>query len=173
MHDNARRLKFYGYLALVVLLGISIALLRPSPVLSDPDLTAAVNAAFVPRTETPELHDLAHRRALEISTDFSHAGATTAEVIAHNATGSLRAVDQWLNSPDHYRLLSDASYNLIGCAAHFDGTWWVVCVLARGTAPALEPTDAGTVAPPAPVGHEPTPTPVLIPDTAIHSGEGG
>ena len=45
-----------GWLVVVTVI-TAIALLRPSPVLSDVDLTQAVNSAFLARTEDPALHD--------------------------------------------------------------------------------------------------------------------
>ena len=140
MHSRQRTLRFYGYLAALVLIGTVIAA-NPKPVLSDPDLTALVGSTFLPRTESAELHSIAHRRVVEIQSDFSHNGATTTEVIAWNTVSMERLVSQWVESPPHAAILLDPSLNLIGCAWDFDGSrYWGVCALGIGTVPAPTPT---------------------------------
>ena len=110
---GARRVYRASVRALVDLsckLGFNLARSRdyysPLPVYSDNDLTALVNAAFLPRTESAELHDIAHQRAVEISTDFSHNGirAGTAEVLAWNsgyADPIAEVLSGWAGSPTH------------------------------------------------------------------------
>ena len=88
MRDSKRPFRYLvlGWLV-IVLVVTTISILRPQPVLSDSDLTAAVNAAFIPRTEDPALHELAHQRALEASVNFSHTGRARAS----RSRGSLTA----------------------------------------------------------------------------------
>jgi hypothetical protein len=165
--------------AFVVAVGILLALVRPSPVLSDSGLTALVNAAYLPRTEDPAMHEIAHQRAVEIASDWSHNGMRdgTAEVLAYNQGFSdpvSKAISQWQGSPTHAAILSDPSYTRIGCAEYVtsDGTHWFACVLAA------EPTGAARTPNPTPVGSTPTsgatpPPPVPLPDTAMpHGGVG-
>jgi hypothetical protein len=154
---------------------------------ADPGLTALVNSAYFPRTEDGSLHVLAHERAQYqvaysggvCNTDGSltHDGLVTAEVLACNYAGPERAVEQWLGSPTHHSLLSDPSYNLIGCAAAAgsDGSTFYACTLS--TASVAQPTPAPVVpAPPAEVAPPPQPDPpqatsqpVLLPNTATEA----
>ena len=168
--------RILGACAFVVALGILLALIRPSPMLSDEGLTALVNAAYFLRTEDPELHAIAHQRAVEVSTDWSHNGIRpgTWEVLAYNAgftDPASKAVEQWQGSPTHDAILSDTRLDLIGCGSHqtADGTWYFACVLAAPV-PSNLPAPTGQLAPTA----QPTvqsPEPVLLPDTAIaHDG---
>ena len=162
--------RLYAYCAAVLTLGIAIALLRPQPVLSDSDLTQAVNAAFIPRAEDPALHELAHQRALQASLDFSHVGATTAEVLAYNsgfADPIATVISQWLGSPAHAALLSDPSFDLLGCGAvtTSDGTYYAACLLGVSVSitdgnsslqqPTTDSTPPVTVQSPPPIGHLP------------------
>jgi hypothetical protein len=156
--------------ALVVAVGIMLALLRPQPVLSDQALTSLVNEAYGARTEDASLHQLAHERAQYQVTysggicgpeALTHTGLVTAEVLACNYLGPARAVEQWQGSPTHDELLS-GDFNLIGCgsAQGIDGAWFYACTLS--SASVAQPTPAPVVpAPPA----EPTAAP-LLPDTA-------
>lgn len=168
--------RILGACAFVVALGILLALVRPSPMLSDSDLTSLVEAVYGPRTQDASLHDLAHERAQYQVTysggicgpdALTHDGLTTAEVLACNFLGPERAVEQWLGSPSHHEILS-GDYDLIGCgsAPGQDGSTFYACTLSNATV--AQPTPAPVVpAPPA----EPTPEPVLLPDTAIaHDG---
>jgi hypothetical protein len=147
---------------------------------ADPGLTALVNSAYFPRTEDGSLHALAHERAQYqvaysggvCNTDGSltHDGLVAAEVLACNYAGPERAVEQWLGSPTHNALLSDPSYNLIGCAAvpGSDGSTFYACTLSAG-----EPVEAARTPNPTPVGAiptagaTPTPAPVLLPNTRM------
>ena len=182
MPEHTRPLwQLAAYMAVIVLLGTAIALLRPSPVLSDVDLTQAVNSAFFPRTEDPALHDLAHQRALEASVNFSHVGATTPEVLAWNqgmADPVSTVIAQWLESPAHLAILSDPTLTAIGCGSvtTSDGRYFAACLLGS-SAPVIVP------APPAEVPYVPpgssnlsqpqplmnTPPPALLPNTALRT----
>ena len=172
-------LRYYAFLAAVVLLGLAIALLRPYPVLSDTDLTNLLATTFLSRTEDASLHALAHERA-QYQVTFSggscgegsltHAGSTTAEVLACNYEGPERTVQQWLGSPDHAAILLDPALDRIGCgsAAGNDGATFWACVLSAGSVG--QPTPAPIVpAPPAEVpAATPDPTPLpLLPDTRM------
>ena len=149
---------------------------------ADADLTGLVNSTFLQRTEDPTLHDLAHQRAVEIATDFSHAGIRpgTAEVLAYNGIGAARAVEQWIASPPHFEILANPEYRLIGCGSHVVGeVYFAACVLTWGDSP---PPQEPVPAPPAevpivttpslppPNDTEPapayTPAPILLPNTA-------
>ena len=160
-------------------------LLAPISAYSDTDLTSLVDQTFLARTEDASLHDIAHQRAMEISTDFSHAGIRpgTAEVLAYNGLGAGRAVEQWLGSPDHAAILLDPQWTLIGCGSHVaSGVYWAVCVLTWGGSPPPQdpvpappaeiPPPVTVPAPPAPSGSgsASTPEPVLLPNTAMHGG---
>jgi hypothetical protein len=162
-------------MAVIVLLGTAIALLRPSPVLSDVDLTQAVNSAFLPRTEDPALHELAHQRAIEASVNFSHVGATTTEVLAWNqgfADPVSTAITQWLESPAHLAILVDPRFDAIGCGSvtTSDGRYFAACLLSAG-----EPVEVARTPNPQPVGAIPTagatpaPSVVLLPNTALRT----
>jgi hypothetical protein len=173
--------------ALVVAVGILLALVRPSPVISDSGLTALVNSTYVQRTEDAVMHDIAHQRAVEIASDWSHNGMRdgTAEVLAYNsgfADPIAKAISQWQGSPSHAAILSDPSYTRIGCAEHVtDGTHWFACVLAAGPSPASMPTPgpegqpsnvggSGAQRIPLPASTQP---PVPLPDTAMPHGGAG
>jgi hypothetical protein len=162
--------------ALVVAVGIMLALLRPQPVLSDVTLTSLVNEAYGARTEDASLHQLAHERAQYQVTysggvcgpeALTHTGLVTAEVLACNYLGPARAVEQWQGSPTHDELLS-GDFNLIGCgsAQGIDGAWFYACTLS--SASVAQPTPAPIVpAPPAePTNPPASDQPVLLPDTA-------
>jgi hypothetical protein len=168
--------RILGACAFVVALGVMLAVLRPSPVLSDAGITALVNAAYFPRTEDPELHAIAHQRAVEVSTDWSHNGIRpgTWEVLAYNAgftDPASKAVEQWQGSVTHHAILSNPDLTRIGCAEYVtEGTHYFACVLMAG-----EPIAVARTPNPTPVGAIPTagatPEPVLLPDTAIaHDG---
>jgi hypothetical protein len=167
--------------AFVVAVGIALALLKPQPVLSDSGLTALVNSTYVQRTEDASLHDIAHQRAVEIASDWSHNGMRdgTAEVLAYNqgfADPVSKAIEQWAGSPAHAAILSDPNYTRIGCAEYVTGeTHWFACVIA-GPVVQAEPVPANPVVPPPaeqPPSVEPTPPPVLLPNTAIPHGGAG
>lgn len=155
-------------------------LLAPISAYADPDLTALVNAAYFPRTET--LHDLAHQRAQYQVTysggvcaenSLTHDGWITAEVLACNYSGPARAIEQWQGSPPHHAILSDPSFDQIGCATAYGvaGAQFHACVLIAG-----EPVAAARTPNPTPVGSIPTagatPEPLvpqanhMLPDTA-------
>ena len=155
-----------------LLLALVLVALTPSSVLSDADLTQAVNAAFLFRTEDPALHELAHQRALEASVNFSHVGATTAEVLAWNQGMTdpvSTAVRQWLESPAHFAILMDPTLTLIGCGSvtTSDGRYVAACLLAA------EPVEVARTPNPVPVGAIPTsgasPPVIELPDAAMRT----
>jgi hypothetical protein len=79
-------LRLFGLTGLLLALMLFLTLARPPfRVMSDSTLEALVAAAFLPRNTDVALHELAHQRAVEIATDFSHTGSSTAEVIAWNS----------------------------------------------------------------------------------------
>ena len=149
---------------------ILLALALPGSTVADSGLTGLVNSAYLPRTESTALHDIAHQRAVEISSDFSHNGqrSGTAEVIAYNsgfADPVGHVLGQWQGSPPHDAILSDPSLTLIGCGSYFDGvTTWFACLLATGS------TQPPATPPAPPDGTEPAPTPApLLPNTATRT----
>lgn len=131
-------------LLLVAVLCLALAIpAATSPARADAGLTNAIAAAYFPRYEDAELHDIAHQRvqALVACECLSHDGAAsgTAEVIAYNLgapdpVGSV--VGQWQRSPGHDEILSNRSYGRIGCAElAVGGTHWFACVLTFGELP--------------------------------------
>jgi hypothetical protein len=127
------------YLALGVILLLSTA----GAVQADSGLTGAVAAAFLVRNVDAGLHEIAHARVGEISAagGLEHDGMRpgTAEVLAWNmgdANPVGNAVSDWIGSPTHNAILSNASYGRIGCAeAVVAETHWFACVLAEGPLP--------------------------------------
>lgn len=146
---------------LLIVGGLLLFLTAPVAVRADDGLTSAIANAYFPRTADPTLHSIAHQRVAELAAcdclDHSGMRSGTAEVIAYNMgmpnpVGEV--VQQWLGSPSHNALLSDASYGKIGCAEVVaGGTHWFACVLAKG------PLPAPVAAPPAPVA--------ALPNTAL------
>lgn len=144
---------------------------------ADVTLEAAVNAVTIEHAPDNRLHDIAHQRAVEIVTDFSHAAIRpgTAEVLAWNfgqPDPAAHVVQQWLTSPVHLAILTDPAYTLMGCATHtVGGALYAACVLATSLTPVsseLVPTPNDT-APAPPAGTEPVPTPpvLMLPDAAM------
>lgn len=79
------------------------------------DERSALGVAAV--VQDPGLMDLACSRGRALLMNYSHEGATTAEIIqmAYKPdTGSTTLVANWRASPPHYALMSDGSYNRIG-----------------------------------------------------------
>lgn len=109
---------------------------------ADTTFEADISAATIPHIFDAGLHDIAHQRAVEIATDFSHAGIRpgTAEVLAWSSGKSdplAWAVSAWLASPPHLAALTNAEYELMGCGIHSVGdVTYAACVLA---APAVAP----------------------------------
>jgi hypothetical protein len=124
-------------------------------------LALIVSLTGIDRTVDPGLTAIAERRVVEITTEFSHAGADPccAEVLAWNsgfADPVTHLVEQWQGSPQHWAILTDPSYTAIGCAVAFvQNRAYAACVL-NGT---------GVAVPPAPAP-APMPAPAL-PDTAM------
>lgn len=171
-------LRYYAFLAAVVLLGLAIALLRPSPALSDTDLTGLLNTTFLPRTTDASLHALAHERAQYQVTysggfcgegSLTHDGSTGAEVLACNYEGPEKTVQQWLGSAPHAAILLDPSLTLIGCgsAPGDDGATFWACTLSAGSQPTPAPIPVAPAPPVIGTGPGPTPVPLvlLLPDT--------
>jgi hypothetical protein len=154
-----------------IVVAILLALaLTASNVRADVDLIAAVNATFGARTVDATLHDIAHQRAVEVVTDWSHNGMRdgTSEVLALNQFHSdpiASAIRQWSESPTHAAILNDDTLTRIGCAEYVtpDETHWFACVLAREPSVIDAPGPAGQ--PPNVGGSESTPLPAL-PNTA-------
>jgi cysteine-rich secretory family protein len=148
-----------------LLLGVVLILSTAAPARADAGLTAAVAAAYFPRTEDVGLHEIAHQRAAELRAcrclDHSGMRPGTAEVL-YTSTGYSNpvqaAIVKWTGSPTHNAILSNPSYGRIGCAATSSGdTSWLVCVLAPGPLPA----GIGSVA-----------TVMVLPDTALTTPNG-
>lgn len=167
----------------VVAIGL-LLVLTTSTARADADLTSIVNVAYPPRTSEATLHEIAHQRAVEIASDFSHNGQRdgTAEVLAWNSGFDdpvTNVLNQWLRSPEHDAILTNPVYTKIGCGSYTtdDGRYFAACVLTApqsaesvGTARSPKPTPAGstpasgatTVIPAPPAGT----APALLPDTA-------
>ena len=159
--------------------GLTVLMLLavPASTRADPTFEAAVSAVTIPHTFDARLHDIAHQRAVEIVTDFSHAGMRpgTAEVLAWSSGKPDPlgwVVTAWLNSPVHRAVLTDSSYELMGCATYSvaDATY-AACVLSA--APIYEPGLAGrpsnvggTESTPLPA---PTPPVPMLPDAAMRT----
>lgn len=158
------------------LISILLALVlsfTPAQTTANPDLTATVNATWLVRTVDGDLMSLAQLRAdyqvafsggLCAPGSMTHEGWTTAEVLACNFFDIQNAIDQWIGSPAHHAILSDAAYTNIGCATAVGvlGSTFYVCVL---TSP------GGEFEPPITVPN-PDPQPmvenvVTLPNTAV------
>jgi hypothetical protein len=172
---------------LAVLLALLLALI-PSAAGADTGLTDSIAAAYFPRTVDARLHDLAHKRAAEIVTDYGHRylseldngqWAGWGEVIGWNTGYSdpeAAIVSGWRNSPPHNAILSDRSYTAIGCAEAIAGlSHYFACVLAAPRAsvgpsatprPTLAPVRTPSPTRPAPVRTH-TPLPPMLPNTSI------
>lgn len=170
---------------IVALLAVLLLIGFATKSTADTSLTGAVGAAYFQRTESTDLHNLAHRRAVEVSTNWSHDGrrADTWEVLAYNQWHEdpiASAIRQWQGSPTHDVILENRSLTQIGCAEYVspDQTHWFACVLL----PAAEPVEVVSSPKPVPVGSSPTsgattdpvppprtePAPVLVlPNTAL------
>lgn len=153
-------------------------------------LEAQVATVFgINRTINATAQGLAAQRAVTISApgQFSHAGvpAGYAEVLAWNNDPNnplAHAVGQWLTSPPHAAILSDARYTQIGCGSHVaNGNYYAVCLLPWGAQPtyigqADSGSTGGTRTNPVPVTTTPTrsggaqETIPLLPDTSILAG---
>lgn len=139
-------------------------------------LALIVAATGISRPVDPYLVSVAEQRVVEIQTNFSHDGMQTAEILAWNAgygsaeDSAERAVQQWVGSPPHWAIMSDPSYNRIGCATALTGdTYWYVCAFGTGT-DGPPPADNSTSSPEPAPAPEPTLEPVLLPDTAMGQG---
>ena len=169
---------------LAVLLALLLALI-PTSAGADSGLTDSLAAAYFPRTVDSQLHDLAHKRATEIVTDYEHRylselndghWAGWGEVIGWNtgyADPVAAIVSGWRNSPPHNAILSDPSYTAIGCAEAISGAaHYFACVLAAPqvvvSTPRPTPIPVRTPTPtrPAPARTF-APLPPMLPNTSI------
>jgi hypothetical protein len=138
---------------------------------ADDGLTGRVASVFLLRNVDAPLHQIAHERVAELAACqcLEHDGMRdgTAEVLALNsgmADPVGMAVQQWIDSPPHHAILSNAGYGRIGCAETVTGgTHWFVCVLAPGPLP---PQPAPIVAAPAPPAPPPPPASTAPPPAA-------
>jgi hypothetical protein len=148
-------------------LGVILALTVAAPARADTGLTAALAAAYLPRTVDAGLHAIAHERVLEISScegcmthDLMRPG--TAEVLGYNAGYAdpiATVIAAWAASPPHDAILSDGGWGRIGCAERsVNGKHWFACVLAAGGGGSTSST--GTTGATGP--------PITLPDTAMH-----
>jgi len=105
----------------------------------------------------PALTAEAWSRALEITTDYSHAGADGrwAEILAWNSypedVTEAAAVRAWLDSPGHRAILLDGAYTHLGVGAVDVGHkhyYAVVFGTAPTTAPAKQPVRPRATIPP-------------------------
>lgn len=123
-----------------------------------------VTLTGIQRTVDADLTAIAERRVVGVQSDWSHNGwdPSTAEVLAWNSSPDpvTTLALQWQDSPEHWGILTDPSYERIGCAiAQRDWQVFGVCVLATGTVPAPL------------VETEPAPAPPveLLPNTAVRA----
>ena len=141
--------------------GAVLLLTTAAPARADVGVTDAVAAAFLTRTVDAQLHEVAHQRVAELSAcrclDHDGIRPGTAEVLALSegvTNPAAHAVTQWIGSPTHNAILSNASYGRIGCADGVAGdVHYLACVLAAGPLPAQ----------PGPVA----PSVISLPDTAL------
>lgn len=161
---------------------------------AEPSLEAQIQSATgISRVVDADLVALARKRAAEASANPVHRylwelnngkWASWGEVLAWSTYSEAelfsRAVEGWRNSPGHWSVLTDRSYEAIGCGVYWGAyngkyRWTLACVLANAKAapaptpaPAPEPTPAPGVSPD-PVVSPPAKHPpiVEIPDTAM------
>lgn len=159
-------MRFFRRLGVLLLL---MMVLTVSTTRADVTLEVAVNAVTINHAPDDRLHDIAHQRAVEIVTDFSHAAMRpgTAEVLAWNSgypDPAAHIVQQWLTSPVHLAILTNPAYTLMGCATHTVGVaFYAACVLSDGpTVPTVSPTPEPV--PTDPVPTEPVPT---VPEESV------
>lgn len=160
---------------LKIILGMLLLLpITTSQVSADSDIINAVATQYFDRIEDAGLHAIAHQRAIEIVSDWSHnqRRGWTAEVLAQNfgvIDPATQVVTQWLGSPDHHNILSDPYWTHIGCASHVEnGIYYAACVLTH-----VEPITVVVPTVPKPI-LVPVLTPVypvpviLLPNTAMN-----
>jgi hypothetical protein len=102
----------------------------------------------IERTQDAELTALAQQRAVQIQTNFSHAGvpAGLAEIIAWNNSPDPVAsfAAQWQDSPPHWAILTDPQYGAWGCgiSSTADGRYWAACLFRSDgfIPPVIQPT---------------------------------
>lgn len=148
---------------------------------ADTRIEDMVSAASFQHTYDAELHTIAHQRAVEIASNFSHDGrrSWTAEIIGYNsgfADPEATVVQSWLDSAPHYAIITDRTYTRIGCGSAFiNNTYWFACVFAAPEVTPVQPPQP-TPAPVAPAPTQPAqpsaPQPQastvpVLPDTAM------
>jgi hypothetical protein len=113
----------------------------------------------IERTQDVELTALAQQRAVQIQTNFSHAGvpAGLAEIIAWNNSPDpvTSFAAQWQGSPPHWAILTDPQYTSWGCgiSSTADGRYFAACLFrSDGFIPPVM-----------------QPTPVQLPNTAMET----
>lgn len=164
--------------ALALVLSILMALGLASSTLADTRLEGLVSASTYQHTYDANLHSIAHQRAVEIASNFSHdlMRSGTLEVIGWNQNvvdAEATIVNGWMNSPAHFAIITDRSLSRIGCGhAYINGIDWFTCVVAGDTnipAPAPAPAPSPVVSQPSVTTDQPeAEEPVLLPNTAMH-----
>jgi hypothetical protein len=136
-----------------LLLALLMLAAAPAKATADDSLTEALAATFGSRPVSDQLHSIAHERAAfqvafaggvcNSNGSLTHDGwgGWYGEVLACNYTTPQRAVEQWLESPDHNTTLTDPRWTLVGCAIAEgkDGSHFYVCVVGPGTLPTEPP----------------------------------
>ena len=144
-------------------------------------LSLLVAATGIPRTVDPDLTALAEKRAVEITTVYSHRYLQElnngkwllwAEVIGYNGGFDdpvAAIVDGWMASPEHAAILTDRRFSHIGCGATQAATrWYFACILADSAGTAVVPPEPPVPAPTPPdVRPSVPPAVTTLPDTAV------
>lgn len=119
--------------------GVILVLGSATPVQAHSALTEAVAAVWGYRRVDAQLHDIAHRRVVEISScgtcmNHNRMRSGTSEVLGYNAGYSnpiSRVIRMWRESSVHNAILSATSLRRIGCAQRVVGEkHYFACVLA-------------------------------------------
>ena len=125
-----------------LILGLLLALAFADPMTKVGAITtleAAINeASGINRAVSTELEAIAAERVVEIQTDWSHDQMQTAEILAFtdHADPIARAVELWVQSSDHWLVMTDRQWNTIGCASTTDeaGVTWLACAFGHDPA---------------------------------------
>jgi len=153
---------------LAAILALAAVLFSVMPVRADDGTEALVAVVWGQRTHDPNLHQLAHRRAVEVSCAncFDHSGrqGDTWEVLVWSSgfvDPIAHGITQWQLSPDHDAILRNPLLTRIGCGSYSPNPelglyrqTFTACVLASDVPVAGDPL----VIPP-------TAVPLLIPPT--------
>jgi hypothetical protein len=119
--------------------GVILVLGSATPVRAHSYLTEAVNAVWGDRVVGDWLHEVAHRRVVEISScgtcmNHNRMRPGTTEVLGYNAgyrNPVARVIRMWRESSVHNAILSNRTLRRIGCAQRVVGTkHYFACVLA-------------------------------------------